>query len=180
MTTASERGSTYLRLPQELKERIHDYAGPRGLSLTAAITDLLGKGLTWGEIDDELTRARGRIPQLEVENQTLRDQVELKERTVQELRHTHTAYQQQIQQLNQWLSFPIARCKEHCQKEATLVHIIYNQCPETGGPSPYGFELLSQYGRKTPMDVLKDFGPLVGVAGVLIALASAASQNEDK
>jgi hypothetical protein len=173
----AERDSTYLRLPQDLKERLSDQADRRGISLTSAITELIEKGLGWDALNAELIQARGRIPKLELENQSLRDQVKFQAQTGRDLSETLGKCRHQTEQLDRWLSFPIASCKD-CQKQANIVHIVYNQCPTTGGPSAFGFELLSQFERKAPIDVIRDFAPLVGIAGILIALASADDQKK--
>jgi len=113
---------------------------------------------------------KARAAGLAVELAQVRAALAQQTQTTEWAQGTLRAYEQQIEQLNQWLKFPIAQCKEHCGQAASLQQIVYNQCPRDGGPSPNGFELLPQYDRPTVLEGLRDLSGLVGVASVLVAI----------
>ena len=179
MADTADKETTYFRLPRDLKQRLQRYATQMGDSLTDAVADLLVKGLEYDDAKEKLRQSQTRIPQLETEKARLESQLTLQAQVLSQLRDSINTYDSQIRQLSLWLQFPIARCKQHCQKEASIQHVVYNQCPQTGGPSPFGFELLSQYERQTPLDVIKNLAGFVGVVSVLSALGGARDQRRD-
>lgn len=96
----------YARVPAEVKEAAESHAESRGMTLTAAITDLLSKGL---EASENARSAQS----LEVEVQRLRAQLDGARAEVAGAQTQAQAVTASFQSLSHRLGQPLAPCPNH-------------------------------------------------------------------
>jgi hypothetical protein len=183
----AESTSFYLRLPNDLKARVQEYATTRERNqLSEAAVDLIASGLNWQEQARERTAAneerealtcelvllKQKVEHFERERGVLADKLSTSEQRRELAEQSLQNYYEQIQAFNYWLSVPIARCKD-CNGEVNFRDVASAQCPNRPGQLSQGYEFLPQYqGKKEFGEVVRDLSAVVGAATVLVALAN--------
>ena len=165
---AAETTTLYIRVPAQLKQRVQQVALDTE-QLTDTVVRLLQDGLELPRLRSEKSALDAQVQHLNTANSLLQNQADFANSQI-------AAYRSQIQQLNQWLSVPVAKCK-HCQQTATVLQVAANQCPTTRAPQATGFELLDMYkGQQGSLEILRDLSALVGAATMVVAAANVFGQ----
>lgn len=179
--------AVYARLQTEVQEKLKAHADATGQSISAAVEDLIQRGLAQlsseglaETVEKELTELRDKVQELEKERATLKGSLEAckaKESIAIAAQSHATALQQetetqrrQIEQLRSYLLNPIAVCR-NCHTQLRLFDIGQRKCAYCGA---WSMDWLPEYTvPPTTWEIIRDGAAVVGITTVVVALLNA-------
>ena len=186
--------AVYARLQTELHEKVKAYADTTSQSISAAVEDLIQRGL--GQLSSkgltetlqkEVTELKDKVQGLEKERATLQGALEAcraKESIAVAAQSHATALQQEtetqtrhIEQLRNYLLTAVAVCR-NCNTHLRLFDVGQRKCAYCGA---WNMDWLPEY--KVPpatWEVIRDGAAVVGVTAVVVALLNALSGGQQR
>ncbi len=164
----------YARVPAEIKEAVESHAEARGMTLTAAITDLLRRGL-------EATENARSAEALEVEVQRLRAQLDGARAEVAGAQTQAQAATASFQSLSHRLGQPLAPCPNQACKGPVRGHdlLVTGRCPRCR--TSLALTLADVATGSKPVEKTDDWLLLLGAVGAAIGagiLINSGSKND--
>jgi predicted DNA-binding protein len=184
--------AVYARLPTELHEKVKARADITGRSISAAVEDLIQRGL--GQLSSEgltetlqkeVTELKDKIQELEKQGATLQGALEAyrAKESIAIAAQSHAAALQQeaetqrrqIEQLRNYLLTPVAVCR-NCHRQLRLFDVGQRRCAYCNG---WNMDWLPEYAvPPTTWEIIRDGAAVVGVATVVVALLNALSGGQ--
>lgn len=186
--------AVYARLQTELHEKVNAYADTTGQSISAAVEDLVQRGLgqlssegLTETLQNEVTELKDKVQELEKERVTLQGSLEAyraKESIAIAAQSHATALQQetetqrsQIEQLRNYLLTPVAVCR-NCHTQLRLFDVGQRKCAYCSG---WSMDWLPEYTvPPTTWEIIRDGAAVVGVTAVVVALLNALSGGQQR
>ena len=186
--------AVYARFQTELHEKVKAYSDTTGQSISAAVEDLVQRGLgqlssegLTDTLQKEMTELKDKVQNLEKERATLLGSLEAckAKESIAIAAQSHAAELQketenqmhQIEQLRNYLLTPVAVCGK-CKTQLRLFDIGQRKCAYCGA---WSMEWLPEYKvPPTTWEVIRDGVAVVGVSAVVVALLNALSGEQQK
>jgi hypothetical protein len=179
--------TVYSRLQTETHDKLKVHADATGQSVSAAVEDLIQRGLAQlsskdlsETLEKELTQLRDKVQELEREKARLSGSLEAckaKESIAIAAQSHALALQQetenqrrQIEQIRSYILTPVATCR-NCHTQLRLFDIGQHKCSFCGG---WNMDWLPEYTvPATTWETVRDGAAVVGIATVVVALLNA-------
>jgi hypothetical protein len=157
----------FARVGSEVRHAVGAYAGARGMTLTAAVSDLLKRGLEAASDEDSVSRLEQSVGELRLS-------LAERDRLLQEERGRSAATEQREQYLQHFVSqldtAPIGRCPQiGCQTPISPIDLVVRRTCKRGHGLGQVLEKASQAPGMNSGEVLA----VIGGLGLVLALLAA-------
>lgn len=186
--------AVYARLQTELYEKVKAHADTTGQSTSAAVEDLIQRGL--GQLSSvgltetlhkDVAELKDKVQELEKERARLQGSLEAcrakesiavaAQSHAVELQQETETKMRQIEQLRNYLMTPVAVCR-NCNTQLRLFDVGQRKCAYCGA---WSMDWLSEYKiPPTTWEVIRDGAAVVGVSAVVVALLNALGGGQQK
>lgn len=161
----------FARVDADVRQAVGAFAGARGMTIAAAVSDLLKRGLEAASDEDSVTRLEQSVAELRLA-------LAERDKLLQEERGRSAASEQREQYLQQFLSqldrAPIGKCPQQgCQTPISAIDLVVNRACKRGHSLAQLLEKAAQAPGINTGEVLAAVG---GLGLVLALLASGAKK----
>jgi Zn finger protein HypA/HybF involved in hydrogenase expression len=156
-------GTIYARVPDELKERVADYAQTHALTVTGAAAELIGKALAFSDKETSVTELQNQLNETTSKTHVLEAELRKAE---SELASLHA--------LAQRAARVIGHCS-HCNEDFTGFDLLGSGiCPHCKKSLPQIIEDKPNDGKEAETDRVdrKELLMLLGALGAVLAIAN--------